>query len=141
MSKKEREPKFRQKISTPGKVIPTTETTLRDEVDYVCKLASKGDCQMITMNELVFFSTPTRDAWMLDWEDKLAICLMKAGALQPCEFAETKRKFGIHWQGHFAIEGEFFCYTDNKTPLSSKTIYGYPTEAISATMEQLQRRV
>jgi hypothetical protein len=96
MSKKKRIPKFlramnakrQQAWSTTESVVAPTGTNLREEVEYVCRLASKCESRVIGFNQLVFFSTGTGDAWMLDWEDELAICLMKEGDRRPFELGE-----------------------------------------------------
>jgi hypothetical protein len=94
MSKKKGAPKFLQALQTKwqGQGLSSTEsivaaagTSQRDEVGNTCKLASRGDSRVIGFNQLVFFSTQTRDAWMLDWEDELAVCLMKDGLPQAVE--------------------------------------------------------
>jgi hypothetical protein len=150
MSKKKRVPKFLQAMnarrqpqvtSTTESVIAPTETSLRDEVEYICKLASAGDGRVVGFSQLVFFSTSTRDAWMLDWEDELAICLMKDGDAQPFELGETERQFAIHWQGRYQIEGGLFAYIDNKTPTQARVIDGYPTEAIGRVIARLRRGI
>src|SRR6266404_1257155 len=115
MSKKKRVPKFlqalearrrRQSFSSAESIVPSTETSLRDEVQNICRLASKEDGRVIGFDQLVFFSTTTGDAWMLDWEDELAICLMKDGVRQAFELGETEHRFAIQWQGRYHIEGE-----------------------------------
>jgi hypothetical protein len=149
MSKKKRIPKFlramnaksQQAWSTKESVVASTGTSLRDEVEYVCRLASDCESHVIGFGKLVFFSTATGDAWMLDWEDELAICLMKDGVRLPFEIGETDRQFAIQWQGRYHIEAEFFTYIDNATPTHARTIAGYPTDAISATVARLRRSV
>lgn len=149
MSKKKRIPKFlramnakrQQAWSTTESVVAPTGTNLREEVEYVCRLASKCESRVIGFNQLVFFSTGTGDAWMLDWEDELAICLMKEGDRRPFELGETDRQFAIKWLGRYHIEGEVFTYVDNENPTHARAIVGYPTEAISATIARLRHSV
>ena len=149
MSKKKRIPKYLQAMnaksqqswSTKESVVAPTGTNLRDEVEYVCRLADKGESHVIGFNQLVFFSTAAGDAWMLDWEDELAICLMKEGDRRPFELGETERQSAIQWQGRYHIEGELFAYIDNATPTHARTIVGYPTDAISATIARLRHSV
>jgi hypothetical protein len=121
-------------------VVAPTETSLRDEVEYICRLASEGESHVIGFNQLVFFSTATGDAWMLDWEDELAICLMKDGVRRPFEVGETDRQFAIQWQGRYHVEGRVFAYIDNENPTHARAIVGYPTDAISATIARLRHR-
>jgi len=150
MSKKKRVPKFlqatiakrqQQFFSTTESVLAPAQANLHDEVDNVRQLASRGECRVIGFNQLVCFSTQTRDAWMLDWEDELAICLMKDGVPQPYELGETDRRFAIQWQGRYHIEGGLFSYIDNQTPTHARVIGGYPTDAIRKTIERLRRGI
>jgi hypothetical protein len=119
-------------------VVAATGTSLRDEVEYICTLASEGESHVIGFSQLVFFSTATGDAWMLDWEDELAICLMKDGVQRPFEIGETDRQFAIQWQGRYHFEGELFVYIDNETPTHARAIVGYPTDAMRATIARLR---
>jgi len=148
MSKKKRVPKFLQAMiaqrqpqffSTTENVLVAAQANLHDEVQNICRLASAGECRVIGFNQLVFFSTPAGDAWMLDWEDELAICLMKDGVPQPYELGETDRRFAIQWQGRYHIVGGLFSYIDNPTPTHARVIGGYPTDAIRQTIERLRR--
>jgi hypothetical protein len=145
MTKKMRLPKFlralnarrqRQAASATLSVISPSATHLRDEVDSICKRASSGDSRVIGFDKLILFSTQTGDAWMLDWEDELATCLMKAGTPQPFEFGETDRQFTIQWQGRYHIAAGLFTYIDNQTPTHARVIGGYPTEAIRQTIDR-----
>ncbi|MBI4661771.1 MAG: hypothetical protein HY735_23360 [Verrucomicrobia bacterium] len=148
--KKERVPKFLQAmrarqnqstISTTESVLTPAQANLHDEVENICRLASEGECRVIGFNQLVFFSTQTRDVWVLDWEDELAICLMKDGLRQPCEFGETDRQFAIRWRGRYHLEGGLFSYIDNKTPTHAQIIGGYPTDVIRNTIERLREGI
>src|SRR5258708_27337266 len=150
MSKKKRVPKFLQELnarrkqqgsSTMERVVSPTATMLHDEVDSICRLASEGDGRVIGLNQLVFFSTETGDAWMLDWEDELAICLMKDGVQQAYELGETERQFAIQWHGHYHIERGLFAYMDNKAPTQARVIDSSPTEVIQQTIARLRHGI
>jgi len=149
MSKKKRVPKFlqvmmarrAQPVSTSDRVLAPAQANLHGEVQNICQLAANGECRVIGFSQLIFFSTRTRDAWMLDWEDELAICLMKDAVPQPCELRETDRQFAIQWQGRYHLEGEFFSYIDNQTPTHARVIGGYPTDTIRHTIERLRRGI
>ncbi len=147
MSKKKRVRKFlrigqsQQVSSTAERMLSAEETSLQKEVDYILQRARAGDSRVVGFHKLVLFSTATRDAWMLDWEDELAICLMKDGTPQLYELGETHRNFAIQWQGRYHIRGGMFAYIDNATPTHARVIGGYPTDAIRQTIERLRGTV
>jgi hypothetical protein len=145
LSKKKRASQFlealkdRQEQVYSRRVVRPTATSVRNEVSYICKLASRGDSHVVGFGKLVFFSTQTCDAWMLDWEDEFAICLMRDRVLQRVELGETPRRFVIQWQGRYWIDGELFNYAGSETPTRVRTIYGYPTEGIIRTINRMRR--
>ena len=84
----------------------------------------------VTVGPLVFFSTETGDAWMLDPSDQLAARLARDGDPEPIEFQETDTDFAIGWKGNYHIEGRAFLYADRQAGRII-TILGYPTAKIA----------
>ena len=84
---------------------------------------------MVTVGQLILFSTQTADAWLLDSEDGLAAPLTRDGDPEPVHIEETDANFSIEWTGHYRIEGDAFIYVDRKTG-GTRTILGYPTQKL-----------
>src|SRR5262249_44259860 len=76
--------------------------------------AAQYDARFVTVGPLVFFSTPTGDAWMLDPSDHLAARLARDGDPEPIDFQETDTNFAIGWKGNYHIEGRAFVYADRE---------------------------
>jgi hypothetical protein len=56
----------------PGKrMVDGKSFRLADEVDYIQRRAAEHDERIVTVGQLVFFSTETGDAWLLDALDHL----------------------------------------------------------------------
>jgi len=145
-NKRKRVPKFLQALrppppsirSTSERILSRSELNLHKEVEYIIKRARARDGRVVGLGQLVLFSTATGDAWMLDPEDELALCLMKGGDPQPYELGETEAKFVIQWRGRYHIEGSLFSYIPNDRPTHARVIDGYPTDAIRQTIERLR---
>jgi hypothetical protein len=90
------------------------------------------DARVVSLGSLVFFSTETSDAWMLDAEDNLALPLAAAGTRLPFTITETPERFAIQWAGRFRIDGDLMTFGDNTGRV--RTIIGYPTREISAAL-------
>ena len=75
---KKRRPKKDGHVSCQHVSLAEPNVVLR-EVDYIVKRAARCDPRFVTLGQLLFFSTDTGDAWMLDPEDHLALCLATAG--------------------------------------------------------------
>src|ERR1700749_1715507 len=52
---------------------------LADEVRYILRRAAEHDGRVVTIGQLILFSTETGDAWLLDPSDQLAARLARDG--------------------------------------------------------------
>jgi hypothetical protein len=83
----------------------------------------------------VFFSTETGDAWVLDPEDNLALCLSRDGEEQDYTIYESPTDFRIEWSASYQIEeNRFIVYSQFG---EVKAITGYPTKAILNVIERM----
>lgn len=103
---------------------------LADEVRYIQNKAAEHDGRVVSVGQLVLFSTDTGDAWLLDVTDQLAAPLARDGDPEPIHLEETATSFAIGWKGHYHIEGSAFIYTDHDSG-RVRTIFGYPKQAIA----------
>jgi len=70
---------------------------IRREIRYITQLAQAEDSRIVTVGNLVLFSTRTRDAWLLDPEDNFAVCLCREGEPQPFRIIDTPDTFTLEW--------------------------------------------
>lgn len=103
---------------------------LADEVRYIQRRAADHDGRIITIGQLVLFSTETGDAWLLDHADLFAARLARNGEAEPIQIVETASTFAISWKGHYRIDGPAFVYSDRDSGRVI-TILGYPTEKLT----------
>ena len=95
---------------------------LADEIAYIQDKAADHDGRIVSIGQLILFSTDTGDAWLLDVTDHLAARLARDGDPEPIYLEETDTSF--------AIEGIAFVYADRDTGRVT-TILGYPTQKIA----------
>jgi hypothetical protein len=121
----------RKPIKTgPGKrMVDGKDFRLAEEVRYVQRCAAKHNGRIVTIGQLILFSTESGDAWLLDKEDGLAAPLARNGDPEPIHIEETNANFTIEWNGHYRIEGAAFIFVDRKTQ-ATRTILGYPTQKL-----------
>jgi hypothetical protein len=103
---------------------------LADEVRHIQRRAAEYDGRIVTIGQLVLFSTETGDAWLLDPADGLAARLARDGQSEPIHIEETDTTFAIGWKGRYRIDGPAFVYSDRDTGRVT-TILGYPTNKLS----------
>lgn len=105
---------------------------LADEVRYIQRRAANRDGRIVTIGQLVLFSTETGDAWLLDPADQFAARLAREGQNEPVHIEETDTTFAIGWKGRYRIEGAAFVYSDHDTG-RVVTILGYPIDELNQT--------
>jgi hypothetical protein len=103
---------------------------LADEVSYIQRRAADHHGRIVTIGQLILFSTETGDAWLLDPADGLAARLARDGEREPIHIEETDTTFAIRWKGHYRIEGPTFVYSDNDSGRVT-TMLGYPTDQLA----------
>ena len=59
---------------------------LADEVRHIQRCAARYDGRIVTVGQLILFSTQTGDAWLLDKQDGLAVQIARDGDPEPIHF-------------------------------------------------------
>jgi hypothetical protein len=72
---------------------------LADEIRHIQRRAARQDGRIVTVGQLILFSTQTGDAWLLDTEDGLAAPLARDGDPELVHIEETDANFTIEWKG------------------------------------------
>ena len=108
--------------------------SINSEADYIIKKAQVHDGRVVGLEGLVFFSTQTGDAWILDPADSLALCLAQDGERQNFSILETPTNFQIAWEAEYLIDGGTFTVTMKDGRV--RTILGYPTREIENTIRK-----
>ena len=103
---------------------------LADEVRYIQRRAADYDSRIVTIGQLILFSTKTGDAWLLDPADQLAARLAREGKSEPIHIEEADTTFAIGWKGRYRIEGPAFVYSDDDTGRVA-AILGCPTDKLT----------
>jgi hypothetical protein len=121
----------------PGKQWVEGKTfRLAEEVRYIQRRAARYDGRIVTLGQLLLFSTQTGDAWLLDPSDQLATPIARDGDALPVHIEETDTNFAIGWTGVYRIDGAAFSYWD-KNSGSVRTILGYPTQRITREISNM----
>jgi len=122
---------------TQRQMLNREQMRITDEANYIISRAQDNDARVVTLDPLILFSTETGDAWMLDPEDGLALCLARAGEAQPFTITETSANFSIEWKADYRIDGDVFIVTEWSGRIRS--IWGYPTGEILQATRRVRR--
>jgi hypothetical protein len=94
----------------PGKrMVDSKDFHLADEVRHIQRCAARYDGRIVTVGQLILFSTQTGDAWLLDKQDGLATQLARDGDPEPIHIEETDANFSIEGKGRYRIQGRHSC--------------------------------
>jgi hypothetical protein len=123
--------KKRRKARAPRtrrQIVHREQMSIMGEANYIISRARDYDARVVTLGPLIFFSTGTGDAWMLDPEDGLALCLAQGGEAQAFVITETATTFSVEWKASYQIDRDVFIVTER--PGRTRAISGYPTSEI-----------
>jgi hypothetical protein len=121
-----------------ARVDPAQPNLVLREVDYIVARAAESDARVVTLGQLVFFSTETGDAWLLDPEDHLALCLARDGSRLAVQIVETATRFAIEWHASYGFEDDAFIVTDGS---GVRAILGYPIADLQAAERRAIRQI
>ena len=101
---------------------------IQQEVKYIIDCGLRHDARLVRFGSLLFFSTETADAWLLDTDDNLALCLLRDSEEQPFVIDEAPENYRIEWDASYQIKGDAFVVYKKSGQI--RTIVGYPTKEI-----------
>lgn len=105
-------PRQRTRITRGQRRLRREEVSIHREIQHIVERALAHVVRIVTLGSLMFFSTDTGDAWMLDQDDGLALRLARDGEQLPARIVETPEKFAIEWTHDYLIEGDLFVVTE-----------------------------
>jgi hypothetical protein len=111
---------------------------LAKEIRSIQRQAAEHDGRVVSIGPLVFFSTDTGDAWILEPAAALACRLAVGGDATEIFFEESETGYAIDWQGHYRIEGELFTY-EERASHRRITIGGYPVPLLRRVVSEADR--
>lgn len=113
------------------------------ECEIIVRAATEGiDKIIVTGPEvlpvpLVLFASQG-DAWLLDPEENLALCLMFRGEKMTRAFRDSARQIGIAWDGKFGLDGDGFAVKTEHAAIGTRVILGYPLAELRPHLDKAQ---
>ena len=117
---------------------------IRGECEAIVASESRGEAKgVITGPELevgpfVLFSTGIGDAWLLEPDEKLAMCLVWQGAPQEIGIRDDPGRMEIKWDGVYELLGDFFRVETEHLLIGSRAIAGYPLDEVRKLIDRAQ---
>lgn len=108
-------------------VLAREEVNIVREAELAVQRAVRRETRIVTIGPLIFFSTESGDAWVLDPGDGLARRLANDGTSLPHGIHETAESFGVEWQYEYEFDGDAMIVRGDA---GTRVITGYPVAAI-----------
>jgi hypothetical protein len=116
---------------------------LEAECEIVLRAAREGIEKIIMTGPealsipLVLFAC-RGDAWLLDPDEQMALCLMFGGQQQDRTFNDRGPEIEIAWDGAYAFDGQAFTVTTEHALIGTRTIMGYPLAELRGVIDKAQ---
>jgi hypothetical protein len=113
----------------------TKPNSIQKDIDAVLLSSQRRESTLTTVESLIFFSTKTGDAWILNTDKGFAKCLRRDGEKQPITINDVAPYPGIDWDAEYHIKGRMFIVMEFSG--ASCSIIGYPTDLIEETTRRM----
>lgn len=116
---------------------------LHADCEIILRAAREGIDKVIVTNAgelpapLVMFASQ-QDAWLLDPDENLALCLMFHGHEQERHFEDSAREIRVGWDGTYALDGDAFVVKTEHPLIGNRVIMGFPMEELRRWIDKAQ---
>jgi hypothetical protein len=117
------------------KRVAARDISVLGEAAYIVQRAVERDARVVSLGALLFFSTTTGDAWMLDPTGGVARCLAKGGEPLPPGIDETAESCSAERTTHYRIDGDVMEFAERSGGV--RLVAGYPV----AHIDRVTRRM
>lgn len=124
--------------------VSTGIATLKRECETIADAELRGESKIILTGPeigagpFVLFSTGVGDAWLLDPDEQLGVCLVWQGAKKPSTISEDPAKLSIGFHGHYELLGKFFSIQSHESDIGERAIAGYPLDELRPILEEVK---
>lgn len=121
--------------------------TIRAECEAIVAAELRGDVKVVVTKPgpacppFVLFSTGLGDAWLLEPDEQLAMCLLWHGEREAIGVSEDPSRIEVAWDGGYELLGDFFHVDTNNPRIGDRAIAGYPLDAVRRALDGAQSTV
>ena len=117
---------------------------LKQECDAISRAELNGDIRVVLtgpeigIGPFIVFSTGIGDAWLLDPENQLAMCLVWRNQKIEPDLKEDPRTILIGWHGAYEILGDMFRIESDQAEIGIRAVGGYPLDGVRKVIDRIQ---
>ena len=116
--------------------------SIRSECEAVIKAELRGQAKAVVTSDgaacppFVLFSTGIGDAWLLEPDEQLAMCLVWRGEAQPLGLHDNPADIAVDWDCKYELLGDFFRVESQHPIIGNQLIGGYPLAGVRKLLDQ-----
>lgn len=120
----------------------TQMQSIRKECEAIIAAELRGDVKIVMTKAgvacppFVLFSTGVGDAWLLEPDEHLAMCLVWQGAREEIGVSEDPSRIEVAWDGHYELLGDFFHLETNNPKIGERAVGGYPLNQVREVLDK-----
>lgn len=118
--------------------------TLKSECNTISRAEIDGDVRVvftgpeIGAGPFILFSSGIGDAWLLDPEANLAMCLVWHSQKITPDIQDDPKRLHIGWDGEYELLGDFFRVKTSHPEIGERAIAGYPLDGLREMIHRAQ---
>ncbi|MGV3569898.1 MAG: hypothetical protein ACO1PB_04800 [Ramlibacter sp.] len=118
--------------------------SIRDECEAIIAAELKGVVKIVATKAgpacppFVLFSTGVGDAWLLEPDEQLAMCLVWQGSPEEIGVSEDPDRIEVAWDGGYELLGDFFHAVTNNPKIGQRGVAGYPLDELRKVLDKAQ---
>jgi hypothetical protein len=118
--------------------------SIRDECEAIIAAELRGQVKAVMTSNgvacppFVLFSTGVGDAWLLEPDEHLAMCLVWHGERQTIGLRDDPDRIEVEWDCAYELLGDFFSVESQHPVIGKRAIGGYPLDDVRKLLDQAQ---
>lgn len=121
--------------------------SIRDECESIIGAELRGEAKGVVTKDgpacppFALFSTGIGDAWLLEPNEHLAMCLVWQGKRQPITLRDEPDRIEVEWDGEYELLGDFFRVDTGHPEIGERAVGGYPIEDVRKLLDKAKSTV
>jgi hypothetical protein len=118
--------------------------SIRDECEAIITSELRGQAKAVMTSNgvacppFVLFSTGVGDAWLLEPDEHLAMCLVWHGERQIIGLRDDPDRIEVEWDCAYELLGDFFSVESQHPVIGTRAIGGYPLADVRQLLDRAQ---
>jgi hypothetical protein len=118
--------------------------TILSECEAIIAAELRGESKVVMTSAgvacppFVLFSTGIGDAWVLEPDEALAMCLVWQGSSQAIGLRDDPARLEVEWDATYELVGDFFRLESEHPLIGTRAIGGYPLHVVRKVLDQAQ---